>query len=89
MNQDYNEQTANSVTVSRKSNMFGGSAGKLFHRVTPYLLMVGLQFGAAGTYITSMATLSHGMNRYILIVYRNAIAALVLAPFALIFERCV
>ncbi|EOY16251.1 Nodulin MtN21 /EamA-like transporter family protein isoform 2, partial [Theobroma cacao] len=45
--------------------------------------------GLAGTYIISMATLIHGMNRYVLIVYRNAIAALVLAPFALLLERFV
>ncbi|KAK1555752.1 hypothetical protein Q3G72_030909 [Acer saccharum] len=38
-------------------------------------------------YIISMETLNHGMNRYVLIVYRNAIAALVLAPFALLLER--
>ncbi|CAA7019675.1 unnamed protein product [Microthlaspi erraticum] len=34
-----------------------------------------------------MATLNQGQNRYVLIVYRNAVAALVLAPFALFFER--
>lgn len=55
----------------------------------PYLLMIFLQFGAAGTYIVIMATLNQGQNRYVLIVYRNAIAALVLAPFALYFERSV
>ncbi|EXB44370.1 Auxin-induced protein 5NG4 [Morus notabilis] len=60
---------------------------KVFNRAKPYVLMVGLQFGAAGTYIVSMATLSHGMSRYVLIVYRNAIAALVLAPFAFVFDR--
>lgn len=49
--------------------------------------MVFLQFGAAGMYIITMATLTHGMNRYVLIVYRNAVAALVLAPFALVLER--
>uniref|UniRef100_A0A1J3ISB0 WAT1-related protein n=1 Tax=Noccaea caerulescens TaxID=107243 RepID=A0A1J3ISB0_NOCCA len=53
----------------------------------PYLLMIFLQFGAAGTYIVIMATLNQGQNRYVLIVYRNAVAALVLAPFALFFER--
>ncbi|XP_044476059.1 WAT1-related protein At4g08290-like [Mangifera indica] len=58
-----------------------------FDKLTPYFLMVFLQFGSAGMYIISMATLNHGMNRYVLIVYRNAIAALVLAPFALILER--
>ncbi|XP_062098361.1 WAT1-related protein At4g08290 [Humulus lupulus] len=88
----------NSVNVCVKSpnDEFGegessspgpGQYWELFHKMTPFLLMVGLQFGGAGMYITTMATLSHGMNRYVLIVYRNAIAALVLAPFALIFER--
>lgn len=38
-------------------------------------------------YIISKETLNHGMSRYVLIVYRNAIAALVLAPFALVLER--
>ncbi|XP_007019026.2 PREDICTED: WAT1-related protein At4g08290 isoform X1 [Theobroma cacao] len=61
----------------------------MFNKAKPYFLMVCLQFGLAGTYIISMATLIHGMNRYVLIVYRNAIAALVLAPFALLLERFV
>ncbi|KAF4361213.1 hypothetical protein F8388_011204 [Cannabis sativa] len=64
---------SSSVNVYVKSsNEFGdslSSAGdgrhwELFHKIKPYLLMVGLQFGAAGMYITSMATLNHGMNRY-------------------------
>lgn len=59
----------------------------MFDKVKPYLLMVGLQFGSAGMYIISKETLNHGMSRYVLIVYRNAIAALVLAPFALVLER--
>ena len=46
----------------------------------PFLLMIFLQFGGAGTYIVIMATLNQGQNRYVLIVYRNAVAALVLAP---------
>ncbi|KAI3442717.1 WAT1-related protein [Psidium guajava] len=59
----------------------------VFNKVKPYLLMVGLQFGSAGTYVISQQTLKNGMSRYVLIVYRNAIAALVLAPFALVLER--
>ncbi|KAK0577719.1 hypothetical protein LWI29_037509 [Acer saccharum] len=59
----------------------------VFEKLKPYVLMVFLQFGAAGMYIIGMETLNHGMNRYVLIVYRNAIAALVLAPFALLLER--
>ncbi|KAG5525030.1 hypothetical protein RHGRI_031649 [Rhododendron griersonianum] len=56
-------------------------------KAMPYLLMVGLQCGSAGMYIISDATLKQGMSRYVLIVYRNAIAAISLAPFAFFFER--
>ncbi|CAH2070598.1 unnamed protein product [Thlaspi arvense] len=59
----------------------------IIQKFRPYLLMIFLQFGAAGTYIVIMATLNQGQNRYVLIVYRNAVAALVLAPFAIFFER--
>ncbi|KAE8666631.1 WAT1-related protein [Hibiscus syriacus] len=58
-----------------------------FSKAKPYILMIFLQFGSAGMYIISMVTLNQGMNRYVLVVYRNAIAALVLAPFALVLER--
>lgn len=64
-----------------------GNLRGIFEKVKPYVLMVCLQFGSAGNLIISMATLNHGMNRYVLIVYRNAIAALALAPFALLLER--
>ncbi|TKY74286.1 WAT1-related protein [Spatholobus suberectus] len=60
---------------------------KNFTKAKPYLLIVGLQFGFAGAFIFSMASLNHGMNRFVFVVYRNVIAALALAPFALIFER--
>lgn len=49
--------------------------------------MVLLQCGAAGMYLISSVILKQGMSRYVLIVYRNAIAALVIAPFALLLER--
>ena len=65
----------------------GGNLAVVFNKMTPYLLMVGMQFGTAGTYILSMISLNSGMNRYVLIVYRNGVAALVLAPFALLLER--
>lgn len=59
----------------------------IMSKLKPYILVVCLQFGMAGIYVISMATLNRGMSRYVLIVYRNAVAALFLAPFALIFER--
>ncbi|XWS25164.1 hypothetical protein CRYUN_Cryun27aG0046900 [Craigia yunnanensis] len=58
-----------------------------FNKAKPYFLLVCFQFGSAGMYIISMVTLNHGMNRYVLIVYHNGIAALVLASFALVLER--
>ncbi|KAJ6307017.1 hypothetical protein OIU76_001897 [Salix suchowensis] len=65
----------------------GGNLAVVFSRMTPYILMVCMQFGTAGNYILSMVSLNSGMNRYVLIVYRNGVAALVLAPFALLLER--
>ena len=58
-----------------------------FKKAKPYLLMVGLQCGAAGMYIISEVTLKQGMSRFVLIVYRNAIAALTIGPFAFFLER--
>ena len=63
------------------------SLSKVLSRVKPYLAMILLQVGFAGMYIISLASLKHGMNHYVLVVYRNFIAAAVMAPFALWFER--
>ncbi|XP_027368354.1 WAT1-related protein At4g08290-like [Abrus precatorius] len=65
----------------------GPSFGNMLTQAKPYLLTMGLQFGLAGTFIITKACLDHGMSRFVLNVYRNAIAAFVFAPFALIFER--
>ncbi|KAF3445673.1 hypothetical protein FNV43_RR10849 [Rhamnella rubrinervis] len=59
----------------------------LLRKAKPYVLIVGLQFGFAGLYIIAKNTLNRGMNRYALVVYRNAFAALTFAPFAFILER--
>ncbi|ESQ34607.1 hypothetical protein EUTSA_v10007890mg [Eutrema salsugineum] len=61
--------------------------GGLMNRVKPYLAMISMQFGYAGMYIITMVSLNHGMNHYILAVYRHAIATVVIAPFALFHER--
>lgn len=65
----------------------GAKIGNMVNKAKPYILTVGLQFGMAGTYLFTMASLNHGMSRLVFIVYRNAIAALALAPFAFFFER--
>jgi hypothetical protein len=61
--------------------------GKLMNDVKPYLAMVLLQVGFSGMYIVSVASLKRGMNHFVLVVYRNLVATVVLAPFALLFER--
>ena len=63
------------------------SENSIVSKLKPYILVVSLQFGIAGIYVICMATLTKGMSRYVLIVYRNTVATLFLAPFALIFER--
>ncbi|KOM48458.1 hypothetical protein LR48_Vigan07g216200 [Vigna angularis] len=59
----------------------------MLYLAKPYLLCVGLQIGMAGTFIITKACLDRGMSRFVLTVYRNAVAASLLAPFAIIFER--
>ncbi|PWZ18395.1 WAT1-related protein [Zea mays] len=61
--------------------------GKLMNDVKPYLAMVLLQVGFSGMYIVSVASLKRGMNHFVLVVYRNLVATVVMAPFALLFER--
>ncbi|KAJ3695920.1 hypothetical protein LUZ60_001297 [Juncus effusus] len=61
--------------------------GKVMSEMKPYMAMVLLQVGFAGMYIVAVASLKKGMDHYILVVYRNIVATLVMAPFALYFER--
>ncbi|KAI3816080.1 hypothetical protein L1987_15768 [Smallanthus sonchifolius] len=59
----------------------------MFEKLKPYLYVIFLQFGNAGLVIIAKAALNHGMNHYTFAMYRNLIATLVIAPFALVFER--
>uniref|UniRef100_A0A0A8YIB2 WAT1-related protein n=1 Tax=Arundo donax TaxID=35708 RepID=A0A0A8YIB2_ARUDO len=61
--------------------------GKVLNDVKPYLAMVLLQVGFAGMYIVAVASLKCGMSHYVLVVYRNLVGTVVMAPFALLFER--
>ncbi|KAK7385207.1 hypothetical protein VNO78_30920 [Psophocarpus tetragonolobus] len=70
-----------------REKICGASFSNMLNQGKPYLLTVGLQFGMAGTFIITKACLDRGMSRFVLTVYRNLIAAFVLAPFALFFER--
>ncbi|GLT47090.1 hypothetical protein SLA2020_208100 [Shorea laevis] len=60
---------------------------KLMKAVKPYLAMVSLQFGYAGMNVINKVALKHGMNHFVLAVYRHLVATLVIAPFAFFLER--
>lgn len=55
--------------------------------VKPYVMMVFLQFGYAGMYIVSVASMKRGMSHFVLVTYRNLVATILMTPFALYFER--
>lgn len=49
--------------------------------------MISLQFGYAGMNIITKVSLTNGMSHYVLVVYRHAVATIVIAPFAFFVER--
>ncbi|XP_027090879.1 WAT1-related protein At4g08300 isoform X1 [Coffea arabica] len=60
---------------------------EFFDKAKFYLAMVSLQFGYAGMYIICMVAFKRGMSHWVLVVYRHAVATLVMAPFAYFVER--
>lgn len=60
---------------------------KLFNKGKPFFAVIFLQFGLAGMDVLSKAALNEGMSNYVFVVYRHAIATLVMAPFALILDK--
>lgn len=62
---------------------------KYFEKAKPYLAVICLQFGYAGSAIIAKSALNHGMSHYTFAVYRNLFAAVVFAPFAVVLERYV
>lgn len=63
------------------------SLSRFFNRAKPFLAVISMQFGYAGMVILCKLALDHGMSHYALVVYRHAIATIVIAPFAFIFDR--
>ncbi|GLJ53365.1 hypothetical protein SUGI_1137800 [Cryptomeria japonica] len=59
----------------------------LFETSKPYIGMTWLQFGYAGMDIITKVALNQGMSHFVLVVYRHAVATVVLAPFAFFLER--
>ncbi|KAL6987547.1 hypothetical protein U1Q18_013292 [Sarracenia purpurea var. burkii] len=61
--------------------------GKLYNRMKPFFGVIFLQFGFAGMDILSKVALNEGMSNYVFVVYRHAIATIVIAPFAIILDK--
>ncbi|XP_022747014.1 WAT1-related protein At2g37450-like isoform X3 [Durio zibethinus] len=64
-------------------NQGHGSLGKF----KPFFAALFLQAGFAGMDILSKAALNQGMSNYALVVYRHAIATVIMAPFAAILDK--
>lgn len=63
--------------------------GKLYQRMKPFIGVILLQFGFAGMDILSKVALNEGMSNYVFVVYRHAVATIVIVPFAIILDKSV
>lgn len=59
----------------------------LLEKAKPFLGVVFLQAGLAGMDIISKAALNEGMSNFVFVVYRHAVATLVIAPFAFLLDK--
>ncbi|KAJ4704745.1 WAT1-related protein [Melia azedarach] len=58
-----------------------------FNRARPFIGVVFMQVGFAGMDVLCKAALNKGMSNYVLVVYRHAVATIVMAPFAAILDK--
>ncbi|PNX74008.1 auxin-induced protein 5ng4-like [Trifolium pratense] len=56
-------------------------------KATPFIAILSLQLGYAVMDVLSKAALNKGMSNYVFVVYRHAIAFIVITPFALYFDK--
>ncbi|KAI4341818.1 hypothetical protein MLD38_026496 [Melastoma candidum] len=57
------------------------------HKAKPFVGVIFIQVGLAGMGILTKAALNRGVSNYVLVVYRHAIATLVIAPFAIVLDK--
>lgn len=65
------------------------SKAKIWSPIEPYVAIIFMQFGLAGLAIIAKFALNDGMSSYSFVVYRQAVAAIFLSPFAFVLERYV
>ncbi|XP_034918939.1 WAT1-related protein At2g39510-like isoform X1 [Populus alba] len=63
------------------------TASSSYDRAKPFLAVILLQFGYAGMFTITKHALDEGMSQHVLVVYRHAVATIVIAPFAIVFDR--
>ncbi|XP_075672208.1 WAT1-related protein At2g39510-like [Castanea sativa] len=63
------------------------SISQLYNKLKPYLAVFLLQLGYAGMAIVSKFALNKGMSQHVYVVYRHAIATVVIFPFAIVLDR--
>lgn len=60
---------------------------KIFRKGKPFFAVIFLQFGLAGMDVISKVALNEGMSNYVFVVYRHAVAFIVMAPFAIVLDK--
>ncbi|KAH8501586.1 hypothetical protein Peur_043271 [Populus x canadensis] len=63
------------------------TASSFYDRAKPFLAVILLQVGYAGMFTITKHALDEGMSQHVLVVYRHAVATIVITPFALVFDR--
>ena len=63
------------------------SRTQLYKKVKPFVAIILVQLGHAGMSIIGKRALNKGMNPHVFIAYRSAIATVIIAPFAIVYDR--
>lgn len=60
---------------------------EIFRKGKPFIAVIFLQVGLAGMDVISKVALNEGMSNYVFVVYRHAVATIVMAPFAIVLDK--
>ncbi|PON49456.1 Plant-drug/metabolite exporter [Parasponia andersonii] len=63
------------------------SLAQMLKQAKPFVLLILQQFGFAGMNLITKYAINEGKSQHVLVVYRHVVAALVIAPFAIVLER--
>ncbi|GJY60128.1 WAT1-related protein, partial [Tanacetum coccineum] len=64
-----------------------GKMSEFLRKGKPFFAVIFLQFGLAGMDVISKVALNEGMSNYVFVVYRHAVATIVMAPFAIVLDK--